>query len=140
MFLKSFLLYSDLIQVLSLFFLVTLTRGLSILFTVSKNYLLVLLIFSIVFLISICFFADLYCLLSSADFRFCLVFFLILLGVIISQVFYLRFVLFFEEGLYRCELLSKNYPCGIPEILYGCYGSNSFLFIAIQFSITYVTV
>ena len=48
MFLKSFLLYSDLIQVLSLFFLVTLTRGLSILFAVSKNYLLVLLIFSIV--------------------------------------------------------------------------------------------
>ena len=80
----SFNIYVPIVTSYLSFLILIIFFPLSILFAVSKNYLLVLLIFSIVFLISICFFADLYYLLSSADFRFCLVFFLILLGVIIS--------------------------------------------------------
>ena len=60
------------IWIFSLLFLLSLTRGLSILFTFSKNHLLVLLISSIVFLnlYFIDFLFDLYDFLPSADFRF----------------------------------------------------------------------
>ena len=47
-------------------------KGLSILFIFSKNQLLVLLIFAIVFFVSIYFFPDLYDFFPSTNFRFCL--------------------------------------------------------------------
>ena len=62
------------IWVLFLFFLVSLASGLPILFTLSKNQLLVLLIFSIFKLYFIYFLSDLHYFLPSADFRFCLLF------------------------------------------------------------------
>ena len=66
------------IWVLSLFFLASLAKGLSILFTLSENQLLVLLIFFLFFLISFIYFlSDLY-FSPSADLSFLL--FLILLG------------------------------------------------------------
>ena len=66
-----------LIWVLSLFFLLRLTKGLSILFIFSKNQLLVLLIFAIVFFVSISFTSalDLYDFFPSTNFGFCLFFF-----------------------------------------------------------------
>ena len=63
------------IWVFSLFFLVSLAGGLSVLFTLSKNQLLVLLIFFLLFLITIYFLSDIYYLLPSNDLRFCLLFF-----------------------------------------------------------------
>ena len=70
-------LFSYFIWVFSLLFLVSPARGLSILFTFSKNRLLVWLIFVNCFLnlYFIDFLFDIYGFLPSADFRFCLFFF-----------------------------------------------------------------
>ena len=73
---SPFLFLILLISVLSLFFLLSLANGLSILFIFSKNQLLVLLIFAIVFFVSIYFCSDLYDFFPSTNFGFCLFIFL----------------------------------------------------------------
>ena len=63
-----------LIRVISLFFLMRLDKGLSIMLIFSKNLLLVSLTFSMVFFISISFISDQIFMISSADFMYCLFF------------------------------------------------------------------
>ena len=103
------------IGVFSPFFLVCLDRGLSILFTLLRNQLVVLLIFKYIFKFSILFTSSLIFIIS---------FLLLTSGFVCSslsnsfrwnnfrsyQIFLLFF--FFEESLY--ELPSKNCFCCIP--------------------------
>ena len=76
----------------------------------------------IIFLISVLFISSL--IFSISFLRLTLGFFFLLLLFkffqAIGQVVYLRFFLFFDEGLYRCELPFKNYFGCIPQILYCC--------------------
>ena len=67
----NFFFISDFIYLGPLFFLMSLVKGLSILFILSKNQLFVSLIFSLVFsLFFICFISDLYYFLPSTNFAF----------------------------------------------------------------------
>ena len=63
------------------------------------------------------FLSDLYYLLPSADFWFCL-FFLNYFRCYVTV--FENFLFFFKEGLYHYELPSKNCLCCIPWILYDC--------------------
>ena len=100
----------------------SLARGLSILFTLSKNQLLVLSIFFSYFpLISILliFLSDLYVFLPSAA-----------LGFLCSsfsncfswevRLFKIFFLIFFFFGLFCFLGRAKNFFCHVPYILYGC--------------------
>ena len=112
------------IWVLSLFFLVSLARGLSTLFTLSKNQLLVLLIFFLIFLKSLFYVFSILC----VSIIFITSFLLLSLGFVCSNFLillsgrlgYLRFFWFLKEGLYHYELPSKNGFCCLPKVLYGC--------------------
>ena len=93
-----------------LVFLLSLTRVLSILFTFTKNQLLVLLIFSIVSWISI---------LLISSLMFIISFLMLTLGFACSSFsnsfrWSIEFFFFFEKGLYCCELPFEHYFCGIP--------------------------
>ena len=83
-------------------FLINLARGLSILSTLSKKQLFVLLIFFL-FLNLFYFLSDLYYLFLLADFTFC---FPSLFGFfqVVYQIVYLRCFLFLKEVLNHCEL------------------------------------
>ena len=96
-----------LISVLSLLFLMSVAKGLSILFIFSNYQLLVLLIFAIGFLVFISFISALIFMISFP---------LLTLGFVCSsfstsirckvRLLYLRFFLFLEVGLYCSEI-----PC-----------------------------
>ena len=94
----------------SLFFLVSLGRGLSVLFILSKNKLLILLIFSLIL--------NLYFIISSLIFMISIL--LLTLGLFCSFSNSFRwwlscqFEIFFEEGLYCYEFPSVHCFCGIP--------------------------
>ena len=91
------------IWVLSLFFSVSLARDLSILFTPSKNQLLVLLIFTIFFKISTYFLPDLYYLLPSTDFRFFCSYFY-------NSRWYVRLFIWDFSCFLRKSCITMNFP------------------------------
>ena len=98
------------------FFLMSLTKHLSILFIFSKNQLLVSLIFAVVFCISISFISAMIFMISFLLLTLGFVCFLSLvaLGVRIGC---LKFFLFLEVGLYWYKLRLQNCFCCIPQIL-----------------------
>ena len=103
--------FSYLVYLHSLFFFMRLPRGLSILFTLSKNQLLVLLIFFIVFLISVLLISSLIFTISFLLLTFVLQLLILSRGRVgcLFEIF-----LIFEEGLYHYDFPSKNCFCSIP--------------------------
>ena len=99
--------------VVSLLFLVSLARALSIFFTLSKNRLLVLLFFSYCFLnvYFIELLSDYYDFLPSPTLVLFVLFHIHFVGGLSCQ---LRFFFFFKGGLYHYELLSEHCCGGIP--------------------------
>ena len=121
-FLSSFLIL--LIWALSQLFLMSLAKGLSILFTFSKNQLLVSLTFSIIFFVYISFTSALIFMISlllltldfvcsfSNCFRY--------KGQVMLFRWFNRFFLFPEVRLYCYKLPSLNCLCCVPQILDHC--------------------
>ena len=110
---------SNFVDLILLFSLMSLAKGLSILFIFSKNQRLVLLIFTFVSFFSIYFCSDLYDFFPSTNFGFL---FVLLFPVVLGVKLGCLFNVFLEVGLYCYKLPS------LEQLLVHPIGFNSLCF------------
>ena len=105
----NFLFISDFVVLILLFFLMSLDKGLSILFIFSKSHLLVLLIFTIVSFIS---FSFIFALIFRISFLLILVFFCCCSSSSLSSCFRCKIRLFIQCFSYflRWDCIAINFP------------------------------